>query len=295
MPRMPLRTAWRWLAPLLLLCLLTPLHAAETGIMYYPRGSQGDEFRPGYALALLRLALDKTDSALRLEPSPSSMEQQRALLNLEHGERLDVVWSMTSIEREQRLLPVRIPLDKGLFGWRIALLPKSHAQRFKHVRNLNDLRQFSAGQGHDWPDSDILRSHDLTVRVAGSYASLFRMLRAQRFDYFPRAVIEIWDELEHAHGAQLVADSHIVLHYPTAMYFFFSRSRPELAETVRLGLEKALADGSFDRLFYMYFADSVRRARLNQRRVITLDNPLLPSATPLQRRELWFNPVSQVH
>ena len=290
MPRKPLRTSWLRLVPLLLLSLLTPLQAAESGVMYYPRGSQGEEFRPGYALALLRLALDKSTSPLRLEPSPFSMEQERALVDLAHGERLDVVWSMTSLEREQRLLPVRIPLDKGLFGWRIALLPKSHAQRLKHVRSLDDLRQFSAGQGHDWPDSDILRSHGLAVRVSGSYASLFRMLRAQRFDYFPRSVIELWDELEHAHGEQLVADPYVVLHYPTAMYFFFSRSRPDLAETVRQGLEKALADGSFERLFQAHFATALQRARLEQRRVITLNNPLLPKATPLQRRELWFTP-----
>jgi len=32
------------------------------------------------------------------------MEQERALVNLEHNDRLDVAWSMTSVERDQRLL-----------------------------------------------------------------------------------------------------------------------------------------------------------------------------------------------
>ncbi|MFI8383290.1 hypothetical protein [Pseudomonas sp. NPDC079086] len=288
MPRTLSQVAWRWLCGLLLASLLPHLQADDSGTLRYPRRADGDEFRSIYALAQLQLALDKAGSPLRLEPSHYSMEQERALVNLEHNDRLDVAWSMTSIEREQRLLPVRIPLDKGLFGWRIALLPKSRAQLLKDVRNLDDLRQFSAGQGHDWPDSAILRSHGLPIKVSSNYGSLFHMLQAQRFDYFPRSVIEIWDELEHPRARQLIVDPHVLLHYPTAMYFFFSRKRPELAETVRTGMEKAIADGSFERLFQQHFAASLQRAQLDQRQLIELHNPLLPSATPLQRRELWF-------
>ncbi|MGB4073256.1 hypothetical protein [Pseudomonas sp.] len=282
--------AWRWLLGLLLLSLLTPLYADDSGVIRYPRRAEGDEFRSRYMLAQLQLALEKAHSPLRLQPTHYSMEQERALINLERNERLDVVWSMTSREREQRLLPVRIPLDKGLFGWRIALLPSDAPQRFKDVQGLADLRQFTAGQGHDWPDSEILRRQGLPVKVSASYGSLFRMLQAQRFDYFPRSVIEIWDELDHPRGRPLVADPYVLLHYPAAMYFFFSPQRPELAETVRQGLELALADGSFEQLFQTHFAASLQRANLAQRRVIELNNPLLPSATPLQRRELWFTP-----
>lgn len=293
MPRTLSQAAWRWLCGLLLASLLTPpLLADNSGTLRYPRRADGDEFRSAYALAQLQLALDKAGSPLRLEPSHYSMEQERALVNLEHNDRLDVAWSMTSIEREQRLLAVRIPLDKGLFGWRLALLPKNRAQLLKEVRNLDDLRQFSAGQGHDWPDSDILRGHGLPVRVSSNYGSLFRMLQAQRFDYFPRSVIEIWDELEHPRAKQLVVDPHVLLHYPTAMYFFFSRKRPELAETVRISMEKAIADGSFERLFQQHFAASLQRAQFDQRQLIELHNPLLPAATPLQRRELWFTAPS---
>ena len=137
MPRTLSQAAWRWLCGLLLVSLLTPpLQADDSGTLRYPRRADGDEFRSAYALAQLQLALDKAGSTLRIEPSHYSMEQERALVNLEHNDRLDVVWSMTSIEREQHLLPVRIPLDKGLFGWRIALLSKDRAQLLKDVRNL---------------------------------------------------------------------------------------------------------------------------------------------------------------
>ena len=115
---------------LALLLIASPVLAADD-VMRYPRAPAGDEFRPLYPLALLQLALDKAASDLRLEPSDYHMEQQRALLSLERGEAVDVVWTMTSIEREQRLLPVRIPLDKGLYGWRIALLRAAMCTRSK--------------------------------------------------------------------------------------------------------------------------------------------------------------------
>jgi hypothetical protein len=63
----------------------------------------------------------------------------------------------------------------------------------------------------------------------------------------------------------------------------------ELAEAIRSGLEAALADGSFDRLFRQYFGDALERTQLARRRIIELQNPLAP-ALPLNRPELWFDP-----
>jgi hypothetical protein len=74
------------------------------------------------------------------------------------------------------------------------LINRSDAAKFTKVKTLDDLRQLQAGQGHDWPDTEILRFNGLNVQVSASYESLFTMLRAQRFDYFPRSIIEIWDE-----------------------------------------------------------------------------------------------------
>ena len=275
---------------LLVLALGAPPCLAAQGDLRYPRAAVGDEFRTRYALAVLQLALDQAGSSLRIKPSRHVMEQQRALLNLEQGTAVDVVWTMTSIEREQRLLPVRIPLDKGLYGWRIVLLRKDRSDLLRNVRDLDGLRLLRAGQGHDWPDTEILRSHALPVEVSSSYDSLFLMLRAGRFDYFPRAVLEAHDELAHVSQGDLALDPHLALHYPTALYFFFSRQRPELAATVRLGLERATADGSFERLFQQYHGADLARAKLAQRQVIELHNPLLPAATPLQRAELWYRP-----
>ncbi len=273
---------------LLALCTAAPL-LAEPQTVRYPRSFSGYEYRDSYVLELLQLALDKAGSEQKLQPSVLSMEQQRALIELEHNHGVDVVWSMTSAEREARLLPVRIGIDKGLMGWRIALLPKGQQHRLKAVHSLADLHQLRAGQGHDWPDRKILEHNDLPVVASSSYESLFRMLTAGRFDYFPRSLLEIWDEVDSQPPLDLVVDPYLVLHYPTASYFFVSRRNPQLAETLRLGLERALLDGSFDRLFMHHYGASLRLAKLSQRRILELDNPLLPAGTPLARRELWLS------
>lgn len=278
-----------WLTALLLGGPLGTVHGAQD-LLRYPRAPDGEEYRQAYALAQLQQALDKAGSPLRLQPSEHPMEQERALVSLAEDSAVDVVWSMTSAERERRLLPVRIPLDKGLYGWRIALLRQDRPLLLRHVRQLADLQGWRAGQGHDWPDTQILRYNGLPVEVTSSYDSLFRMLDAGRFDYFPRAVIEIWDEAEHNREAAITIDRHLLLHYPTALYFFFSPHNPQLAETVERGLERALADGSFDRLFLQHYGASLRRVDFARRRLIELRNPLLPAATPLRRRELWFHP-----
>ncbi len=59
----------------------------------------------------------------------------------------------------------------------------------------------------------------------------------------PAEVVVIDGELEDASraGLHLAIDQHVALHYPAAFYFFVSRQRPELAEAIRQGLEKAIA------------------------------------------------------
>lgn len=89
-----------------------------------------------------------------------------------------------------------------------------------------------------------------------------------------------------------MVDEHVVLHYPTALYFFTSRARADLAADIERGLEAMIADGSFERLFEVHHGATLRQARLDRRLVIELQNPDLPQLTPFSRRELWHQPVA---
>lgn len=157
---------------------------------------------------------------------------------------------------------------------------------------LADLKPMRFGQRADWPDTRILRDNGLQVITSQSYDSLFRMLGAGRFDLFPREVVVAWNEQAQAarEGLELEVDEHIAIHYPTAFYFFTSRARADLATAIERGLEAMIADGSYEALFQQHHGATLERARLQQRRVIELENPDLPAQTPFEREELWYRP-----
>lgn len=272
-----------------LACALLPAgQAALAATINYPRPEGSVENIDAYAIELLTLALQKAGAHYTVKLTPEHMNQGRALMEIGLGRGLvDIMVTMTSIDRERQLLPIRIPVSKGLVGWRLALLRADRAELLRDVKTLDDLKAYQAGQGHDWPDTETMRANGLPVHAAPSYPSLFNLLDAKRIDYFPRSMREIWPELD-AHPG-LVVDPYIVLHYRTTDYFFVNRHNTRLAEEVRVGLQAAIADGSFDRLFYRHFSEPIRRARLDQRRVIELDNPLMSSATPAAASKLWFS------
>jgi len=269
-----------------ILCLWCGLAAAAPTTVYFPR-SDGDGAQGDYGVALLQLALAKAGHNYRVEMSPTHMQQNRALAELQSPRgSIDVVATMTSAEREAKMLPVRIPITRGLIGWRIGLLRADHRELLKAVRGLDDLRRFTAGQGRDWPDVDILRHSGLPVQPVAIYQNLFGLLNAGLFDWAPRSANEIGGEA--ARHPELVIDPYVVVRYPTADYFFVHRNNSALAEAIGRGLEAALADGSFEKLFYAYYGKQIRQARLDRRVMIHLPNPLLPPQTPLGRKELWF-------
>jgi ABC-type amino acid transport substrate-binding protein len=233
----------------------------------------------------LALALGKANAPYHLLPSPQRMQQDRAFKELE-SDKIHIAWSATSLEREEKTLPIRIPIYKGLIGWRLALVRKVDIHRFKDVTNLEQLKQFSAGQGHDWPDTQILRANGVKVIGSPTYDGLFKMLELKRFDYFPRSIAEIKAEADQ--NPELAIDPHIVLHYPMAFYYFVNKNNQKLANAINQGLEIAIADGSFDQLFAQYYRATMAQAKLEKRTVIELTNPLLPPETPLGREPLWF-------
>lgn len=267
---------------------------ALAATIFFPRPLLGGDPRDEYPITLLRLALEKSGKPYALKLSPIVMTQDRVLLEIARGDGgVDIIATMTSQAREQKMLAVRIPIDRGLYGWRLALVRDDRQDVLADVRDLAGLRRLRSGQGHDWPDTGILRGNGLPVSANSSYEGLFSMLSAGRIDYFPRAVIEIGPEVA-AHPG-LAVDRHIVMHYPTALYYFVNRHNTQLADAVKRGLEAAIADGSFERLFNQCFGAALRDARLDQRRVIELTNPLLPDGLPQEHRDLWLRPGAAPH
>lgn len=268
--------------------MLLPIEVLAAITVVYPKTEVTDDLRQKYPIELLSLALQQSGKDYRLQVNHNVSMQLRALKNMRLGRDIDVVWSGTSKERELRLRPIRIPIDKGLLGWRIPLIRANDVDRFGAINTLQDLQALTAGQVHDWPDVDVLKANGLTVAKSASYTGLFKMLAAGRVDYFPRSVAEIWLEQQLHTGKALVVDPHIMLVYPSALYFFVNKENHELAHDIERGLETLIASGEFDALFNRHHGDYLSRARVAERKVFQLLNPQLPEQTPLDRKELWL-------
>ncbi|NIB42644.1 transporter substrate-binding domain-containing protein [Pseudomaricurvus alkylphenolicus] len=269
------------------ICLLASAGTQARDVVY-PDTHEFDH-RNQYPLKLLQRALSLQDKPFRLVPGPKGMLGKRSLHSIAQGRGLDVAWNMTTPEREQVLRAIRIPIHKGLIGWRLALIHSERKDRFIEAVQRQQLKQHPLVQVHDWPDNLILRDNQFRVESTNSYRGAFHMLVSGRVDYFPRSVVEIWEELD-AHFEQGVeVDRLVLIRYPAAFYYFVNNKDEELATGIRLGLEQMIANGEFDQFFWQFHRSRLERAKLQGRRVINLTNPLLPEATPLARKELWLS------
>jgi Bacterial extracellular solute-binding proteins, family 3 len=278
---------------LLLLCLslLFPLNgrAEPKQVVYYWPSSTPEDTRGHYPLALLQLAIQKSASDYQLIPSGELMSQYRTLRELGSANGPDVVWTMTSREREENYLPIRIPIDRGLIGWRLLIIHRDHKENYLAISE-KELKAKLAVQGNDWPDYVILKENHLRVFSASNFDAMFKMVESKRVDYFSRSVTEIWPELEQKKQMPLVAAPKWALYYPTALYYFVNKENKKLAKAIEQGLLRAIEDGSMKRLFLHHHGRALELANLKSRTVIQLTNPILPAETPLKNKALWFDP-----
>ena len=275
----------------LLLCLtFFPLSSLSAEIVRYPAIEDSGDKRSNYPIALLELALKKAGSTATLQSTSARVSKSRALHLLETGVEVDVVWTMTSIEREKRFLPIRIPLYKGLGSYRLLLIRRDEQAKFSALKDEAALKHQMMSQVHDWVDTDVLLHNKFKVLNASSYQSLFQMLLHKRVDAVPRSVLEIAAEQKLFAEQGLHIETDWLLHYPGAVYFFVSNRNPRLAEKIESGLRKALKDGSFDLLFQKHFVSQLKKMKLSERKLVELQNPLLPPETPLSDPILWYKP-----
>ncbi|WP_341937090.1 transporter substrate-binding domain-containing protein [Marinimicrobium sp. C2-29] len=259
-------------------------------IRYPALGEEYGQIQTDYFLELLNLALSRSGKVYRLEPViMSEFRESRSVMSVAKG-MYDVHWMNTNERRESVLRPIRIPLYKGLIGWRLLMIRDGDQARFATLDGLEPLKSLKTVQGHDWPDTNVLLHNGFNVVRSASWEGMFKMLYAGRVDYFPRSALEVWDEVEAFSELDFSVDQSLALVYPSAYYFFVNRANREVAEAIERGLDRAIEDGSFDELFLSYHGESIRRAKLDQRKILRIDNPMMTPQTPLDREELWYQP-----
>ncbi|WP_108649341.1 substrate-binding periplasmic protein [Dongshaea marina] len=260
----------------------------------YPKPFTQEDLRSRYFVELLQQALERTRGEygeFKLIPSKRVMKQSRAVRMLEVGEEIDVMWSMTSLKRESQLRAIYFPTLKGLLGHRVFLISGERQPVFDKIRTLDELKKLRGIQGHDWPDTTILKDSGLNIFAGTNYNNMFTLVSIGRIDYFPRGVTEIYAELEGHPEQDLAIESQLLLRYPAPHYFFVYKENSLLAERIAHGLELMRKDGSFDRLFYSSpdIALALKKLKLQKRRTFDLENLLLSEKSQqlLGQKELW--------
>lgn len=285
-----------FLAIALCLSLSCALPAWGQGmVVIYPANETPDDPRFNDLIEILQTALDKTKKEYgpyQLGTSSVAMNEARYLMELREGNSINIIWSSTSLEKERDYLPLRIPLRKGLLGYRIGFTSTANQAKVDQVKTLGDLRKLTIGQGTGWGDVRLYEDNGIDV-ITTKYENLFRMAAQKRIDLFPRGIGEIFNEYD-VNGKQmpnLAIEKDLLLYYPWPYYFFFKKTDHVLYGRVLLGIQKMRADGSFDAIFRKYNDKAIRQARLKERRLIRLENRFLPKETPLQDASLWFDPA----
>jgi ABC-type amino acid transport substrate-binding protein len=282
---------------IIILTILTATMATGQTKVVYPASESDAEARFDDLIEILKSALEKTVAEYgpyTLEPSRSGMNEARYLAELLNpAGSVNVVWSGTSTQKEKDYYALRIPLRKGILGYRVALIARDRQADIDKIRNLEDLRKVTIGQGIGWGDVAIFEANGIKVHTAG-YESLFKMVAAKRIDLFPRGISEVFPEYAARRAAipNLAIEKNLLIYYPWPYYFFFNKSDKNLAKRIETGIRKMMKDGSFDAIFRKYNRASILSANLKSRRVIKIANPLLPKDTPLTDASLWFDPAT---
>lgn len=255
------------------------------------------DVRYDYHWRVLRAALDATSpqwGAYEMRAS-QYMNETRQLIEMQQpsGELNTMVLDATS-ELEQKLLPVRIPVDKGLLGYRVFLIRANDQSKFDRVQRLDELTRFSIGQGTDWSDVQIFKAAGFNVVTGSSYPGLFGMLAGQRFDAFSRGVSEVLAEVD-AFGTKyptMAIEHGLLLYYPMPLYFWLPRTEEgqTRAKRVEEGMLAIMANGTLDKLFRAEYGDVVKKLNLKNRRLFTIDNPTLANGQPFANKKWLFDP-----
>jgi hypothetical protein len=190
-----------------------------------------------YGAEVLELALSKLNTPYQIKtvvPNNEFLNEARGELEVIAG-HIDIEWMSTNVARETQMIPIKIPLYQGMLGLRLLLVNNHQHQILSKVRTLQDLQQLTAGHGLHWADLSVYGANDLSVLPHKDYESIFKLLELGRIDYFHRGLNEIWSELNQHNDSLSIADN-VMLYYPLPVYFFVTKTKPELANLLEKGL-----------------------------------------------------------
>lgn len=252
-----------------------------------------------YYTALLKLALEKTRPTYgdyKMKGVPPSMSLLRSL-----SDAVGNIYPNLAVEAgyEEKLTEsgmltyINIPIDGGIFGYRVCFTNAAIKEQLKTVNTIDDLRKYTIAQGVGWVDTEILRANGLSVVEISNFEGIFKMVAAGRIDLFCRGANQLQAEVEEFKSlTKLTYDENFVLVYPLPRFFYLNAKNTLAKERIQAGLQIAFKDGSFKKLWQEHYQSNVDFSKLDQRKHIYLENPLLKKLSP-DYKQYFMDPLSK--
>jgi hypothetical protein len=280
-----------------MLVLLPPLALARAPDVYtIDHNFSRADLRDRYTYHLLTAALDASSAQYGpydLRTSPLAMERDRLMQEMVLGKLVNLSAQITSADWEHKLIPIRIPVDKGLSGYRVSLIDGRRQATFSAVRTVEQLKRIPLGVGRQWSSAAVFLDTGFAVALGNSTAGLHSMLAADRFQHFPRAIEEaLYEQAAYASSfPELALERSFVIYMPLPRYFFVAPGHARLAERLEAGMRALMADGTFDLIFHEFYDELIDKVGLRKRRLFRLENRNLPPQTPLANKAYWYEPL----
>lgn len=220
----------------------------------------------------------------------TQMNHHRALPSTIKGTNNNVYVAPANDEWNKKTLPIKIPIRRGLLNYRLLLIHKADLSKFAKVNTLDDLKKLTAGLRNGWVTTDIFHKSGLKTIETRNFEGLFLSLDNHRFNYLPRAIYEIFDELHNRKHllSNVIIEPTLAIHLPMPTYIYVSPTAPRIAERLEAGLRKMLKKGELKLLLNKYYADDIKRANLKARKIIKINNPYYDEKALLNDKSLWY-------
>lgn len=272
---------------------LTPTQADAVDTVKMLRLSADLDKRTLHKEAVIVRALSISEpefGAYHFIPVLGNMTPGRTLSSIKEGKLINTYIGPARENMEEFAIPIKVPIRMGLLNYRLFLVHQKNLPKFAQIESLAGLNTVVAGLQNHWVTTDIFKKSNMNFVTGSNFEGMFLMLKMNRFDYFPRAIYEIYEEFEMRKLAldNIVIEPRLALHLPMPTYVYVARSETQLAKRVEFGLRKMLNNGEIKQLLYKYYSEEIQKANLAERTIIHMENPFFRDKEILEDPLLWI-------
>ncbi len=220
---------------------------------------------------------------------PHSMNRNRALAELIRAKNVNVFASAATTKWDKDTIAIKIPIRRGLLNYRLLLVHESDLDKFYQVQTLDDLKKLTAGLRTGWVTTDAFHKAGMKLQEVHNFEGLFPLLENHRFNYIPRAIYEIFDELAARKNFlnHVVIEPTLAIYLPAPTFVYVSPTEPRIAQRIEKGLRIMLKNGELAQILNKYYANDIKRSNIKNRKIIKIESTYPIEKELLEDKTFW--------